>query len=521
LLTLLLAILLLHALFLGFTDDDGYHLAAPWRWLREGTLSYLPSYTTTNSGLAFEMSYLIALAFDEVLGAKLLHYSAGVLLLVATLACGRRLASWVVGATAISLLLIATPLVRVPMLFTLAYSDFPVCLSVMVAVLLWIVWRETRDQKLLWCIALCAGFTASFKFTALAVLPAWALMVALELRAQRKQLAQASFDLVKFGLIAMVPTLPWFARNWHLTGNPLYPMASSFIPSRDWSVEQGAIFGTFIKYYSWGVASGANMGEPTRKLLMLAAALAVLAGAAFVYWLVKDGRLRVLLSFSAVHIMICIALTGLVFRYWLPGIICMLLVVCAAGAKALDPYVSRGSLKYLPAIALMLVALGVQSLEEMQKSTLRRDFRVATGISTHDVETAEDPAEQTWRFIHQHTAPDARVLVAAFYSTFGASSFGCFRAERHCFTTDSHLQTYIDLTEWPTFLRSVKQANIQYVLISDEQFSVNRQGFSYRAGKNEYPFCLSLVHRAGTKIFQAGHLQLYRLGHLDAATFLP
>lgn len=521
LLALMLAIFLVHALFLGFTDDDGYHLAAPWRWLNEGTLSYLPSYTTTNSGLAFELSYLIALAFNTILGAKLLHYATGVVLLIAVLACGRRLGSWAIGAAAVSMLLIATPLVQMQYVFPMAYSDFPVCLSVIAAILLWMVWRDTRDQKLLWCIALCAGLTASFKFTALVVLAAWALLIALELRAQGRRFIPGVLDLVKFGLIAIVPTLPWFVRNWYLTGNPVFPMAASIFPTRDWSVEQGVVFSTYMKYYSWGVASGAGMGEPTRKLLLLLAIAGVILGSALVYWMLKDRRLRMLLCFSAVYVVICIVLTGLVFRYWLPGVICMMLVVCAAAARVLEYRFPRNSLKYVPAIALILVAHGVQARQELQKGILPRDFRVATGISSHEAETSNDPAEQTWRFIRENTASDARILVSAFYSTFGASSFGCFRAERYCVTTDSHLQNYIELTDWSSFVDSVKRAGIQYVLLSDQQFSPNRQGFSYRAGENEYPFCVRLAQSAGTKVFQAGHFQVYRLGNLDAAASVP
>lgn len=515
LLAVFLAVLLMHALFLGFTDDDGYHLAAPWRWLREGTLSYLPSYTHTNSGLAFEMSYLIALAFNAVLGAKLLHFGAGVLLLVTTLTCAQRLGAPAAGAMAISLLMITTPLVQTPSLFTVAYVDLPACFSVMIAILLWIVWRETCEQKLLWCIALCAGFTASFKFTALAVLVAWSLLVAVELHAQGRRLVPSLIVLIKFGLIAAAPTLPWFARNWYLTGNPVYPMATFLFPSRDWTAEQGAIFSTYIKLFSWGVASGASMGEPTRKLLLLVSAIGVLAGSTLVYWAAKDRGLRLLVCFSAVYILLCIALTGLVFRYWLPGIVCMLLVICALVARILEQHFSR--VLYVPALALMVLALGVQSRQEIQKGTLPRDFRVAVGISSHENETRDDPAERMWRFVQKNTPADARVLVAAFYSTFGASSFGCFRAQRHCFTTDSHLQTYINLTDWPSFLRSIKQANVQYVLLSDQQFASNRQGFSYQAGENEYQFCMRLARDAGTKIFEAGHFQLYKIGGQGAA----
>ena len=113
-----LAILFVHALVFGrYGDDDGYHLSSPLRWLRAGTLSYLPTFTHTNASFGFEMLYLIALAFEEPLAAKLLHFGAGIWTLSAVVLCCRRLGSWSAGVIAISFLMITTPLLNLPLIF--------------------------------------------------------------------------------------------------------------------------------------------------------------------------------------------------------------------------------------------------------------------------------------------------------------------------------------------------------------------------------------------------------------------
>ena len=120
--------------------------------------------------------------------------------------------------------------------------------------------------------------------------------------------------------------------------------------------------------------------------------------------------------------------------------------------------------------------------------------------------------------IRELTPPDAKILVAAFYTTFGSTSFGCFPFDRQCFVTDSHAQRYIRLDTWPAFVDSVAAAGIQYVLISEQQFAANRHGFTFEAGTNEYPFCARLVAEYGELIAKGEHLLLYRLQALGPST---
>jgi hypothetical protein len=507
---------LVHALAFGsFGDDDGYHLSAPARWLHEQTLSYLPTYTNTNTSMGFEMLYAIALSFGEPVGAKLLHYSAGLWTLLSIVVCARRLGDKTAGLISVSALLISTPIVDLSYIFPLAYVDFPSCWAAVVSVLAWLAWRRHPNQQGLLVVALCAGIAVSFKLTAAPLVVAWICAITLELRIRGTSWLEIVKRLIVFGFVAAVPMCLWPLRNFLVTGNPIYPMLAGFIETRDWSIEQTQIFWRFMHLYDWGVASGARLSEEARKALILLAALLVVGLAGLLSWLTRDLTLRILLAVATIYTVLCALLTGLVFRYWLFGIVCFTLVA-AIVLRQLVPQLARGR---SVALALITIAFLVQiDAERRRPQRFLGDVTIATGMRTPEQVHADDPVWQLWGKIRELTPADAKILVDAFYTTFGASSFGCFPIDRKCFTTDSMLQRFIRLDTWPSFLNSLTAAGIQYVLISDQQFAVNRHGFTFTEGTNEYPFCARLVAQYGEVVTKSEHLSLYRLRSLPPST---
>ncbi|MEI9953267.1 MAG: hypothetical protein WDO74_30895 [Pseudomonadota bacterium] len=505
----LLALLLVHTLvFAAFGDDDGYHLSAPARWLRDGTLSYLPSYTHTNASFGFEMLYVIALSFGEAIGAKLLHFGAGVWTLLAIVLCCRRLGSSLAGICAISFLMIATPITNLPQVFSLAFADLAAAWAAMVSVLVWLAWREKHESVLLTCLALCAGFTGSFKFTALPIGLAWAVAILAELRIQNRGWKETLALLARYGVIAALPVLPWLLRNWQATGNPIYPMLASVIPTRDWPAEHGQLFSRYVRYFSWGIAPGSRLNEGMRQGLLLLTGLLLVGFAAALWSRTRRPALRILIALALLYTLQCVALTGLLSRYWLPGTACFSMV----GFVLLEASLPRTAMKHAVAQALITIALAVQLRLELKIwPRLPTDLRLATGLSTGQQERASDPIWQMWGQIRSKTPEDARILVVAFYNAYGASSFGCFPFGRTCFTTDSHLQHTIRFDSWHEFLASIERANIQYLLIPDHSWRSDRRSLAFVAGQNEYPFCDRLASDFGERISKIGELSLYRL----------
>jgi hypothetical protein len=166
------------------------------------------------------------------------------------------------------------------------------------------------------------------------------------------------------------------------------------------------------------------------------------------------------------------------------------------------------------ACVVLLLALGIQARRGFyfhQGVGLLGDLRMATGVSTFEREYANDPTVDVWKFLNTRTPPDAKILFGAFYTTFGASSYAGFWVNRMCYTTDSHLQGYFPLDDWTAFETKVRDTGVTHLVVSDEQFSAGRHGFSFLAGRNEYPFVRRLAAEHGRKIFQAEHMEVYEL----------
>ncbi len=502
---LFMGILLLRALTLSAfgSDDDGYHLASPRRWLADGTLSYLPSYTNTNASLGFEMLYMFGLASGSP-GLKIIHFSAGAFSLLALWLCGKRLGNRQSATIAVSLILIATPICNMPVLFGLGYVDFGACWMTLTSVLVWLTWREqpgVSAGRLLLLMALVTGFAATFKSTALTVAFAWAPVLIWEARRRGLGWYRIFTAALGLGVIAFLPVTPWLFRNWHLTGNPVFPMFSSRIPTRDWPPEMARVFTEYVHYHSWSLAT--NLSESARKAVLAITAGLVLVSGGVVVVRVKDMAIRGLIVFSVCIVLMTLAVTGMIFRYWLAAEVCAVLVLATL---LMRHFGTVAALPWLPTM-LLFVALLVEP--RSPGSSLAGDFRLATGMTTLDQEYVADPAWNMWRYINQHTAADARVLVGSFYTSFGASNYGCFWLTPRCFTTDSYIQSSIPLGDWQSFVRSLNQAGIHYLLISEKQFLRERIGFSFPAGDNEYPFVRRLADQYGKKLAQFGPLQFY------------
>jgi hypothetical protein len=246
-------------------------------------------------------------------------------------------------------------------------------------------------------------------------------------------------------LLFVAPVLPWLYRNWLVTGNPVYPMFSSIIPTRDWSAEQARTFGLFFRYYNWAKASGSRLGELQRKELLLFVALCFLVTFVIAVLRTKRRPLRDLLVFAAVILMFALWLTGLYFRFWLPALMCLALFV---GRLCAD----RWSERTLTWSAVLVLIAGLSLLARSERDRFSSELRMVTGQSSREQEYRDIPLWNTWSYINSTTPKDAHVLVASFVTTFGISSGGAFWAHRPCYTTDSHVQGFIQFGDWTAFV---------------------------------------------------------------------
>ena len=269
------------------------------------------------------------------------------------------------------------------------------------------------------------------------------------------------------------------------------------------------MFSLFFRYYNWAKASGSRLGLDQRKELLFGVALCALVAMIVAITVARRRDLREMLVFAAVMIGMALGLTGLYFRFWLPATMCLALFAASVAA-------ARWSERAMVWAAVLLLAVGLSIRVRAESEELHRDLRLAAGLSSREQEYGTDPMWSTWSYINTKTPAGAHVLLASFYTTVGASSGAAFWADRPTYVTDSHIQDYIRLSDWPAFLDSIRKAAIDFVVISDVQFAAGRHGFTFTAGTNEYPFCVRLVQQYGTLVSQYEHWQIYRIGALPS-----
>ena len=507
--TLFVVGLLLRSVVLtSIVEDDGYHLTAPKRWLESGALDYLPTYTHTNAPMGFEMLYTIALAVRSAVLPHLLHLGAGIYCLSGVILIARRVGAVWAGLLAVSCALFETRLIDVPVLLNQAYADFAVAWLAMAALLLWCIWREQRNPRLLACAALCAGFAGSFKFTAVTIGAALGVLVLLELRRQHARLAETARSVALTAALAIAPILPWLFRNWRVTGNPLYPMLASAIPTRDWSARHAEVFQRFFRYYNW--ASDANLNESQRKHVLLVVSVVLIASLGLGIVFNKRVVVRELLVFTAILVVPALAVTGLYTRFLLPAILCSLLVIALALESAI------GARRLLPVAALALL-LSFGKWAAWARHGLPDALRVATGL---DPQRRDDQFWNTWSYLNEHTPPDASVLMGAFCSSFSRTSGMAFWVDRKTYTTDSHLQSFFRFDSWQPFLDSIQKAHVDFAVIAEPSPASGplpptcSSAAFFDEGKNEYPFVRRLVTEYGSLVYSSGRLEVYKLRSL-------
>lgn len=210
-----LGLTLIHALAPEIQPDaTTYHLGLVAEWVRTGAFGpRIGFYEILPLGL--ETLFLPAYLAGGPVGAKLLHWGLFVasLVLIARVGrqCGLDPAKAVLGAVFYSW----TPVAM--LVASSAYTDAGLVFFILAAFSALLEQRSMQS-------GLAAGFCYAIKMPGGIVplaLAAWL--------AARRQWRNA----LVFILAAMVPTLPWIARAFWLTGNPVAPLANGLFPN-DW-----------------------------------------------------------------------------------------------------------------------------------------------------------------------------------------------------------------------------------------------------------------------------------------------
>ncbi len=198
-------------------DSLTYHLVQPNAYLSDGRVSYLPWIVMTGMPQNAEMLYTWAIALGGNSAATTLAWFFGVLALAGLAGylyqCLDGRAAW----AGIACLLAGF---TTTMVMSWGYVDWLVMLMGLGTLVTLDGWRRTGQSRLLVLAGVFTGLAIGTKYTSGVLALAGSVALLWHVWKRRALLIPA---FLKFGLAALLVSLPWFMKNWLTTGNPLYP----------------------------------------------------------------------------------------------------------------------------------------------------------------------------------------------------------------------------------------------------------------------------------------------------------
>jgi hypothetical protein len=236
----------------GF-DATMYHLPVAKFYVQKHALAFNPYIRFSSFPQLNEMLFaLMLLCLDDV-SAQLTQFLIMLLIALAVYAWGRRLFSPRAGVWAAAIWL-SNPVVL--WLGTTAYVDLGVALFVCVAAYSFFNWLETRQEGWLILSAGLFGFAASSKYTGLFPVCFFGLAL-LYLQIRKRSFRELSVFVAVITAIAA----PWYIRNFHYTGNPVFPNLGTVFGYGPWSAAE--VHGELRAQSEYGT------GKTAKSLLLL------------------------------------------------------------------------------------------------------------------------------------------------------------------------------------------------------------------------------------------------------------
>jgi hypothetical protein len=439
-------------------DADGlaYHLTVPKRWMHAGSLEYLPTYPYSNAPMGASMLFALAMAFAGDVAAKCVHFALGVLATYAVFLSGRRLANAWVGAASAAFFLVG-PLAVVNLL-GFAYVEGAASCAISASVLAWAAWLQTSDRGLLRCAAVLSGLAVSFKISA-AVFPVALLAltaIALFDKHRSGQLSGGVLSIagshLELPALAALPMLPWIARSLLMTGNPVFPLFASIIPSRDLSAHLAAQMDRYNRTMLWGNSLGRQWTEQHRSLVLLAVAGLLLALCSLVALRVRSRLARGTVAVAAFIALVQLGAAGLYLRYWVPIGAALAIPIALAGARLLARHRVR--------LALLAVAL-LSSLFQARRGLADEGGALQLARAVTGVEARQDylrerlPLFSLYEIVNRDLRPDAGVMLSAYC--------GGFYIDRKTFCAEM-VQNSLRFTSWQEFTEDIRRLGITHVI---------------------------------------------------------
>jgi hypothetical protein len=212
-------------------DELTHHLIMPRLYGEAGRIVEIPFAPYSYYPMLLDMLYTPWVRWQWDFVPKLVHGLYGLLTGLLIYAYLSRRLSAIYGLLGLFFFLSVPAVMR---LSTWAYVDLGVtfyCTASLFCLLRWFEKKESRRWLML--AGASAGFAAATKPNGILVpillcfLMAWAFA-----KDPKRDLGSFASRLTLFGVLALLPFLPWLLKNWAQTGNPFFPFAAGWFAAR-------------------------------------------------------------------------------------------------------------------------------------------------------------------------------------------------------------------------------------------------------------------------------------------------
>ena len=381
------------------TSADGitYHLGLPFEYIRLGGFPHrFTFYDALPQGL--EMLYTMAFAFGRHSAARLVEFGFLAATPTLLLRIGRRLGLPDRAGLLAAVFYFCAPVTGIT--GTTSYNEAALVFFTLAAFYLLLVWRDTGEKWYLPAAGLAAGFCYALKLPGAIALVGAAIWVAVWGGARRWR------GLALLAAGAAPAVVPWLARNWAMSGDPLAPLGNALFPNPYFHLLSERVLAENLAAWGhvttlavpWQLAFGDGL-TGTFGPLLLALPLALLA------WRSRSTRLVL----AAALLLALPWFSNKGARFLMPS---MALAGLALGAGLAGTWRGRAA---LAAVALQAIVCWPQALNLWTPDYTFRlhDFPLEAALRIEpeaDYLTRQSPEYPVARMVEDHTPEDARIF---------------------------------------------------------------------------------------------------------------
>ncbi len=203
-------------------DSLWYHLTLPKLYLLHHSVYFVPGWLLNYSAMPklIEMIYMVGLAFGNEIIPKLIHFMFGIMICISVYIVSRKFLNKTYALLAV--VIFYANLVVGWMSIT-AYIDLGRTFFEFLALWAFMDFVTRHKTKYLYLSAVFIGLSISAKLIALGSIGIYLAMLVFVFR---KNVRLAVDYCIRFGIISLIISLPWFIFAYIHTDNPLYPIFS-------------------------------------------------------------------------------------------------------------------------------------------------------------------------------------------------------------------------------------------------------------------------------------------------------